>query len=208
MTPLVALLLLAEPAAGERVRLPPVDQCSADPGFRTFRAELDAAIVGRDPERLLALADPEIEVSFGGERGHRNFRRVWKLDRPLESSLWQTLAEALALGCASDGTVAVAPSHVNQLPSDYDIYDTMIAVRPGAALRAKPRSGSKLVARLDWDVVQAGAWDRKSDWVPVTLGDGRRGFARREDLRSVIDYRATFEKVGGRWRMTTFIAGD
>jgi hypothetical protein len=208
MTLLLALLLLAEAPAGERLRLPPVDQCTADPSFKAFRAELDAAIAARDPVRLLALADPEIDVSFGGERGHADFRRTWKLDRPEASTLWAELAEVLSLGCASDGAIAVAPSHVNQLPGDYDIYETMIAVRPGAALRARPTKRAKLVARLDWDVVQVGAWDGRSEWVPVTLGDGRRGFARREELRSVNDYRATFEKVGGRWRITTFLAGD
>jgi hypothetical protein len=42
----------------------------------------------------------------------------------------------------------------------------------------------------------------------VTLGNGRSGFVRREHVRSVIDYRATFEKVDGKWLMTTFLAGD
>jgi hypothetical protein len=208
MSPLLALLLLAAAPPGERVRLPPVDQCSADPAFEAFRTELASAIAGKDPARLLALVDADVDVSFGGERGHGDFQRVWRLDRPETSSIWSELHEALALGCATDGTIAVAPSHVNQLPPDYDIYDTMIALRPGAALRTRPSARAKAVATLDWDIVQAGAWDGRSDWIPVTLGDGRSGFARRADLRSVFDYRATFEKVDGKWLMTTFLAGD
>jgi hypothetical protein len=31
---------------------------------------------------------------------------------------------------------------------------------------------------------------------------------RRRDVRDLADYRAVFEKRGGRWRMTAFIAGD
>jgi hypothetical protein len=208
MVPLLLALLIAAAPAGNRVRLPPVDQCAADPAFRLFRAELDQAIAARDAGRLLALAGRDIEVSFGGERGHDDFRRTWKLDRPETSPLWQELAEVLALGCATDGTIAVAPSHVNQLPSDYDIFDTMIAVRPGATLRARPKEKAKKVATLDWDIVRMGSWDGTGDWIPVTLGNGRSGFVRREHVRSVIDYRATFEKVDGKWLMTTFLAGD
>ena len=37
--------------------------------------------------------------------------------------------------------------------------------------------------------------------------DGR-AFVSEADARMAVDYRARFEKIGGSWQMTVFIAGD
>jgi hypothetical protein len=45
----------------------------------------------------------------------------------------------------------------------------------------------------------------------VDRGDAARraqGFVALQYIRSPVDYRAYFQKSGGRWRMTLFIAGD
>jgi hypothetical protein len=42
----------------------------------------------------------------------------------------------------------------------------------------------------------------------VRLADGRTGFVRHDQVRSVLDYRAVFERREGHWLMTAFVAGD
>ena len=145
---------------------------------------------------------------FGGDRGQATFRKQWALDKPKTSPVWAELSELLRLGCATDGTVATVPSLSSLLPESYDVFETMIAVRPGSFLRAKPNDAAKVVATLDWDILELGDWDGLAEWIPVKLADGRGGYVRRNQVRSPIGYRATFEKVHGGWKMTTFLRGD
>jgi hypothetical protein len=45
-------------------------------------------------------------------------------------------------------------------------------------------------------------------WYLVKTLGGLEGYVREEYVRSHIDYRAGFEKIRGKWRMTFFLAGD
>jgi hypothetical protein len=45
-------------------------------------------------------------------------------------------------------------------------------------------------------------------WARVQLGDGRTGYMWHAYVRSPVDYRALFNLVDGRWKMTAFVAGD
>lgn len=206
---LAMLLLVPATSADGRIRIAPEDECVADVDFAAFRSELLDAIEERDPETLLALMSDDVTVSFGGERGRDDFARIWGLDRPDESEVWDQLADALALGCAMDGTMAAAPRFVSRLPEGAGAYDTLIAVDPGAVLRAEPRADAEAVTGLDWDLMWAGAWDETlGDWLAVSLPDGRRGYVHAAQVRSPVDYRAFFEKDGDEWRITGFVAGD
>jgi hypothetical protein len=197
-------------AAADR-RLPPVDQCASDPSFVAFRNELLSAIERRDRDAVLALVANDIEVDFGGGAGREEFARTWALDRPRASPLWSELRQALSLGCARDpaGEYYASPSMYMADESIFpDPFTAAVAIRPDAQLRAAPDAGSALVATLNWHVLTVPEWDRESAWQRVELADGRRGHVRSEDLRSAVDYRAIFERVDGRWRITAFIAGD
>jgi hypothetical protein len=204
----LALLLVTIAASADRPRLPPVDQCAASPGFSAYRAELDDAVARQDVSKLLSLTDPDVLLSFGEEKGHADLRRIWALDQPEKSGVWKELAEVLRLGCVLDGGTAIAPSLAHDIPDGYEIYDVLVAVRPGSPLRASADDTAAAVAKLDWDLLEVESWDETTNWVKVRLKDGRAGFVRAAEVRSPIDYRATFENKGGSWRMTIFIAGD
>lgn len=210
----VAFALLAFPAAAgaQDHRVPPVDQCATNPSFVAFRTQLRAAIARRDGAWLLSIAAPNIEYSFGDSPGRAGFARAWGLSRPATSQIWRELGEVLRLGCARgpDGEFW-APS-LSLAETDMDEGEgppTMLAVGPNAVLHAAASDSSPVVARLDWHVLTSrGGDDGESPWIEVALGDGRRGFVRRALVRSQGDYRAVFGRIGGRWRMTAFIAGD
>ncbi len=209
---MIAALLLALSAAhapGSAVdRRPPIDRCASDPSFAAFREALLGAVGRRDRDFLLSIVAENIEFSFGGDSGRAEFARAWALDRPETSPLWHELGEALRLGCARAGDLFWAPSLVEQLNDQDDPFSAVIAVRPGAVLRAAPNARSDAVATLEWDVLTLDSDDGADEWLPVRLGDGRRGYVRREEVRSAVDYRAAFQKADGRWRMIVFIAGD
>lgn len=206
---LLSLLLVAAPEVGaETRRVPPVDQCSADPSFAAFRDDLRQAIARRDRAFILALVTDDIEVDFGGGAGRDTFAQTWSLDRPDISPLWQELGETLSLGCArsSEGDYW-SPSFFLDSGEVGDPFETALAIRPGAALHSAPDAASPIVTTLDWDVLTVTEWNGEQGWQRAALADGRSGYVRSEDLRSVIDYRAGFRRIDGRWRIV-LIAGD
>lgn len=205
---LLLALLLAAATAPEVRRIPPIDSCAADPGFLAFRTELQAAVERRDAAYLLSIVADDIEFSFGGEPGRDAFAREWQLDRPATSPLWAELGEVLRLGCVADGDDGNwAPSLFMSEELD-DPFGTALAIHPGAELHGAPGDASPVLATLDWDLVEVVEWNGEDPWQRVRTVDGREGYARSADLRSPADYRAGFRRIAGRWRMTTFIAGD
>ncbi len=202
------ILAAAAPPATVQRRLPPVEACGGDPSLRAFRAELAAAVAARNKARLLALVADDIMVDFGGGSGRAAFAAAWKLDRAEASLLWAELGEVLRLGCAREGDTFYAPSLFAQLGDDEDPCELVVAVKPGSPLLAAPRAGSRIVKRLDWDLLTLVDWDGTGDWLPVKLADGRTGYVRRDQVRSPLDHRAVFRKARGRWRISAFVAGD
>ncbi len=197
-----AAALLAAPA-----RIPPQDECKKDASFVAYRSSLKAAVKARDARLLLSLVAPEIAFSFGGGAGKAEFAREWRLDKPARSPLWAKLEEVLSLGCALENGRAEAPWLYARFPHALDPFDHAVAVRPGAAAHAAPNARSKVLATLHWNIlpVLSGLGEA---WTQVRLPDGRRAYVKGPDLRSPIDYRARFERRGGRWLMVMFIAGD
>jgi len=151
----------------------------------------------------------DVIVDFSGAAGRDDFFRTWGLAEPGPSRLWRDLEEALALGCARGRDGALwAPSFFVQLDDPDDPFSALLAIRPGAALHAAPDGASAVVARLEWDVLTLRPGGTAHGWWPVALADGRSGYVPSGEVRGLLDYRASFRKIGGRWRMTAFVAGD
>jgi hypothetical protein len=191
-------------------KLPPADQCSAEPGFGAFKESLKQAAEHRDGDALLALLAPDVLVNFGGETGRDAFARQWDLKAGSPHELWQQLTEILALGCARTGSTLVMPSLAEQFESDGDeeAFEKLIVISPAAELRAQPAADSARIQMLSWDVVTGVDRRREDHWVKVRLADGREGWIARRLVRSPLDYRVVIEKRGGQWIITAFVAGD
>lgn len=207
------LMLWLTLAAGIQVeapvrRIPPVDQCASDPSFAAFRDQLRQAIARKDRAYLLAILADDILVDLGGGAGREAFLEAWDLDQPETSPVWAELGEALRLGCIRD------PGQGNWSPSIFmsgdidDPFGTALAIHPGTTLHARPDPASPVLATLDWDLVTIVEWNGEDPWQRVQTAAGREGYVRSIDLRSPADYRAGFREIEGRWRMTTFVAGD
>lgn len=204
---LLASLAAAVPAATSPRRLPPVDQCASDRSFAAFRSDLLKVIAAKDSKRLLALLAKDVTVDFGGGAGKADFAATWGLDKPGSSRLWSEAAKALALGCVRHGQSLSAPSLGGQL-GDHDEPFELVLALPGALLKAAPSDTAPTMLKLHWHILTVGARPERSPWVAAALSDGRKGFVREDGLRSPLDYRFVFEKRGGRWLVTAFVAGD
>ena len=207
---LAALLLVGAASPPQSAtKLPPVDQCSNEPAFKSFHEALKQAVLSRDGEALLRLLAPDVLVNFGGESGRDAFARQWDLRAGSPHELWEEFDAILKLGCARWNESRIIPSLAGQFDeSDEDVFDKMVVISPAAELRAEPNLASPVVVSLSWDVVTGLERRHEKDWVKVRLADGREGWIAGRQLRSPLDYRAAIEKRAGRWMITAFVAGD
>ena len=178
----------------------PKDEAAQTPDFFSFRAQLQMAVARRDRTAVLAVTHPNIRTSFGPDDGRRSFER--DLSDP-NGPLWGELASVLALGGTFDryGTF-VAPYTFGC----GEAFEDVVVIGSKVSVRAKPAASAPVVAVVDFAILR-GHLDG-SAWAEVTLARGQKGFIAARFVRSPVGYRAFFEKVGGAWRLITFIAGD
>jgi len=209
---LTLAVLLALPSAAQAA-LPnrpglyaPRDTCAADPGARAFVAGLRTVQQRRDLAALTALADPEITVDFGGEAGPQALAEKFTAD----PGQWDQLGETLALGCKLEGDKLTLPWFFTLDFGNTDMVTTMLAAGPAVALRQTDGARSKVLLRLNWQLVEViGDWVPDRPTVKVRVpGTRLSGHVRTIDLRSQLDQRVVAVNRDGAWKLTALVEGD
>ena len=194
------------PTAVALASYPPRDECARLPGFAAFRDQFFAAAKARDADAFAALADPRINLDFGGGAGTDELEK--RLSDP-KVRLWDEIAALSGLGCAADGGIATIPAIFSRVPEDVDPATTMLVTGAGVPLRAKPERAAEAVRTLDWALVTlAAGFDPTATYTEVAAGDGSRGHVLTAKLRSLLDYRLIADREGGEWKITALVAGD
>lgn len=198
-------------AGAPAVQLLPIDEAPEQADFFSFRAHLQAAIARHDVEAVLAVVHPTIKNSFGGDDGLDGFRRLW---RPFEadSTLWAELGLVLALGGTFDAEDSfTAPYVFSRWPNQIDSFEHVVLVASDVRIREAPRADAATLTTLSFAILpvprKAGVAEVEG-WTPVEIDGGRVGYVSSRLARSPIDYRARFSKIGGRWQLVFFLAGD
>ncbi|HEV7242261.1 MAG TPA: SH3 domain-containing protein [Thermoanaerobaculia bacterium] len=180
-----------------------VDEAAKDPSFAEYRAKLLTAVRARDAKAVVALSDPHIRTSFGGDDD------VTELEKVLTEDLWRELEETLELGGTFREGMFWAPYVYSAWPDTHDSFETLAVIADDVPLRASADRNAPAIATLSHDLVtRASQPGEGGSWQKVTLADGRNGFVEAKYLRSPVDYRAGFSKGADGWRMTAFVAGD
>lgn len=196
-------LAVASVGPAPLVSYPPTDECAKLPGFATFRDTVFAAVARRDAAALAALADPAVNLDFGGGSGPDELRKRLTAS-PV---LWGELAALEGLGCAEDGGVVTLPWIFSRMPDSVDPYSALLVTGRGVPLRAKPVADAKELAKLDWMLVEATTPPDEAAFREVNSGK-LRGFVEGGKLRIVIGYRLIADRQNGEWKITAFVAGD
>ncbi|MEO7674130.1 MAG: SH3 domain-containing protein [Pyrinomonadaceae bacterium] len=216
----VFVFAFAEAAAQERY-VQPVDEAKMDASFAAFRTKLIAAAERRDAKFVLSILDPKISLSFGGDAGIADFKRIWKIGDS-KSLFWDEFLTVIRNG----GTFVrekkrrtnlfYAPYSFDSFPADLDAFEHSIIFGNNVNLRERPSNDSKILDHLSYNIVKidndgtvmkAGGSD-VADWYSIKTLGGKTGYVKAEFVRSPIDFRAGFEKKRGVWKMVAFIAGD
>lgn len=199
------------PDAGSPRRLEPVDEAAKDPSFLEFRERLLQAIDRRDAKYVVGIVDPRILNSFGDNNGVAAFRRIWKPERA-DSKLWTELREVVTRGGAFRDGAFWAPYVYSSFPDDLDSFEYVAVLGDAVVLRSRPDTSGTTVATLAYDLVKVDytglADPENAPWYKVATTDGREGYLPAGSFRSPVDYRASFAKKRGVWRMTVLVAGD
>lgn len=174
-----------------------VDEASQDPLFATFRDQLATAVRARDTQAVLALTDPAIRTSFGGDGGHAS----------LKEDHWRALDAILPLGGSFREGMFWAPYVYSAWPESQDAFETLAVVADNVPLRSSADANSPAIASLSRDLVKRGK-EKPGAWTQVETADGKTGYVESKFVRSPVDYRAGFLKTDAGWRMNALVAGD
>jgi hypothetical protein len=226
-SPAVSLFLLAvmsAPAVAlDALTAKPVDEASKDPIFKAFRDGLISSVAARDTNAVLAQSCPEILISFGGDGGLDEFREFLTVPEEtlsdeykpqadqIRETRWNELATVLSMGgnfTAEDQFWAPYTFNI-QLPDGYDAFTTYFVTGTRVLARRGPDKEADPVANVSNVAVVIEEYDPESEYQAVTFANGRSGYIHRDFLRSVVDYRAGFQRAeDGTWKLCTFVAGD
>lgn len=196
----------------------PIDEASKDASFLAFRTKLVEAVRRRDAQYVLNITDRNIQIGFGGDNGIEEFKRFWKINRS-NSKFWNEFLTVITNGGKfekGNAKLFYAPYSFNSFPEDLDSFEYSMIFGSNVNLRERADLKSKTVARLSYNIVKVDFDDSVKDktnkdkylWLKVKTLGGKSGFVNADFVRSPLDYRAAFEKRGGKWKMTAFLAGD
>lgn len=195
----------------------PIDEAKTDASFFAFRTKLIEAAKKRDAKYVSSVLDRDVKNSFGGNDGIEEFKKHWKINDST-SKFWVEFLSVITNGGKfikeGKSKLFFAPYTFTSFPGDLDAFSHNIITGDKVKLRLKADANSPVVASLSYNVVEilesvkAKENTEKVCWYEIKTLGGKRGYVKAEFARSPIDYRAGFEKKGGRWKMTAFIAGD
>ena len=190
-------------AAGEWA---PRDTCAEVEGAEQFRARLAVAIEARDAAALAALAAEDVKLDFGGGAGKAELRSRLEDE---ELGLWDELDALMTLGCSANAQGGITiPWFFDQNMGERDPYFSMLIMGEDVPVLERADAASRRVGAVSWDLAEIASLNPESAFQQVELADGTVGYVASDKLRSLIDYRLVASSRNGRWRITSFVAGD
>ena len=215
---LVAGTVLAGPLAGTAMAADkpvlPVDEARRDPALVKVIAACIAAAKAKNFKALAPHVADKIELDYGGGHGRGEMgRRLAKAPQ-----FWDELLWVLEHGGKFEKSGSFyAPYTFSADTGKLDVFESGVLVEKVKA-HAESRPDAPVVAEFDRSVVKVVDWKhseknpipfyRRTDWVEIELADKRKAWIPAKSVRSTVDFRAGFTKMGGAWKMTQFIAGD
>ena len=117
---------------------------------------------------------------------------------------------ALAISIACDGPQAASPAPVGAR-NGMVVTSQHLATKVGVDILKQGGNAVDAAVAVGYAlgvVFPAAGNIGGGGFMTVQLADGRAGYMWHAYVRSPVDYRALFNLIGGRWRMTAFVAGD
>jgi hypothetical protein len=193
--------------------------------FSQFRLRLLEAVKRRDANFIRALVTPQTQW---GQSGTSNIDAL-KID-DAQSNFWQDMEKALGGGCTIEPNVNVAenepgsdiwmcpnvPEKAISLPEQVAILGQKVNIR------SEPSTNGSIVTTLSKELVQFDSETFTNSpqqtqalaiapdgWTPVILPNGKQGWVQnRLVYYKPRDYRVSFVRSRGQWRLRYFLRGE
>ena len=212
----------------QELKFYPRDEAARDTELAAFVAELKSVVAAKDTARLTPLLDTAVQTDWDGVYNIPRFKELWRFDDSDSSLLWPLLDRVLNLGGAFTGDKAADSRYTFVLPYIYMLdvgnpdsyFDLGVITGQNVNLREKPDLNAPVIAQLTYDVVTYLYEDESQsrmggqneigefEWYYVQTAGGQRGWVNWRYIYCPVDWRLFLAKKGGRWKITTFIAGD
>lgn len=206
-------VLFTAPAAAEPMLVKPADAAKDDPELAALFDTLLKAAAAKDFAPFEAAMTKDAVASFGGDEGPEGFKRAYGIGEP-DSPFWAEFTGAVELGAIFvEPELVYAPYIAGGLPEAADPYLSIVAIGPKTELYKEPSEGAAVVADVTHQVLEQIDIEPEDlaktpeGWVHVKA-DAGAGYVKAAETRSALDYRAVFQKIDGKWRLTAFVAGD
>ena len=212
-----ALCLGGAGVAAQDLRFGPIEEAANDRDWQTYKSRLLAALDQKNRTAVLSAIDPKVDNGPDQTPGIEAFRRRWDFDDD-RSPVWRELAKAVSLGGAfvkdeKGRTRYCTPYVAAKWPTDFDPFRFGAIVTSEVLVKTEPSSGSRTLARLDFELVPVEDWEVADTtpgfpqkWTRIKVGSAS-GYVPEEQIRSPIEHMACFAGQGGSWRLVSFTAG-
>jgi hypothetical protein len=199
-------------------KIPRPDIKIDDPVLEEFISELKNAVANKDKEYIISMLSPDILNSFGDNGGVEEFKSYWNWPSD-DSSFWNIMTKLLKLGGGEyqGNGQYIIPYVTTDWPDDekYDAFEHMVITGTHVNIRDKPDLiNSKVVGQFSYDIVKVDheksfpSYDETIWYYTVSLDGKLKGYVFWEYIWSPIGYRASFEFIDHKWKMTFLVAGD
>ncbi len=195
---------------------PKIDTPKSD--LAIFLAELDTALQHKDSDFIYGMLASDIMNGFGGNGGIAEFKEYWN-NLNTNSAFWAIMPQILKFGgnYEEDNTVYTVPYVFSNWPGHetYNVFEHLAVTGTKVNVRDKPNTEtSTVLGQLSYCIVKFD-YDRTeelgelSSWSYVmSTNSNLEGYMHNDYLWSPINYRASFHKINGQWKLTYLVAGD
>lgn len=196
--------------------------------FSEFRLRFLDAIERRNANFIRTLVTPQTQWSFGGSINLDSYN----IDDP-QSIFWQYMKKAVGTGCTIEPDAQVPAQELGSdiwvcpITSGKAIYNFGWQEQVGILgqdvnVRSEPGTGASTVKVLSKDLVKFDsetfnnlpqqlqeAVNSHDGWTPVVLKNGKKGWVQNRFVYyEPRDYRVSFVRSNGQWRLHYFLRGD
>ncbi len=196
----------------------PIDESGSDPSLVAFITNLKKIVSNKDTTGLFKSLDTAIIVSYGGGiYGIEEFSKNWKLNKPDKSELWKILSQILNMGGTWENDegkyfcIPYAQSNkaFSKYKYDFDWYFTAVCISPKVTVYKEPKTTSKELSTLNYDIVEIDSDYMKADFTKINTIDKKvEGYVKTSDLIYSADQHLVIKKIDDDWKITAFAPFD
>jgi hypothetical protein len=196
--------------------------------FTQFRQSFLDAVKRRDEIFIRSLITPQTQLTPGQSLSLENYRL-----EDGDSPFWQQIEKAITNGCTLEVTpqvtqqkieneIWVCPKTFGKAIYDSDWQTEVAIIGERVNIRSSAQSNSRIVGIVSQDLARFDSEryfnlsateqelvNQSDGWTPIILKNGRKGWVQNSLVYyKPRDYRISFVRVDGQWRLRYLLTGD